>query len=144
MKRTTLLIVLCVAFIAPSVWAAGPMHLKGPVLKIVKDNLITKDDLLTSCPNCLYEVKGIIYNPNAIAVKNVIIRYYIWNKWKGRNGYGLAIRDTGGLVSAVIKYIPPKTSVRFITTGDNAPVMSIQSGLLPDPIHAVISAEWDN
>jgi hypothetical protein len=62
----------------------------------------------------------------------------------GRDGHGLVIKETGGLVTANIKYIPPKQSVEFTASGDNtAPVMSPESGLLPDPLDAKISAEWD-
>jgi hypothetical protein len=89
-----------------------------------------------------YEVKGSIYNPNNGAVKNVAIRYRVWKKFMGKDGYGSAIKSNGGLVLATIKYIPPKQTVDFIASGD-APVMTVQSGLLPDPISAEITAEWD-
>ena len=88
-------------------------------------------------------MKGTIYNPNARAVKNVIVRYYIWKKWMGKEGYGFVIKATGGLVVATIKYIPPKQSVEFTATGDdNAPVRTVESGPRPEPIDAEIVAEW--
>jgi hypothetical protein len=106
-----------------------------PKLKIINDALIEFNDM--------YCVKGSIFNPNGKAVKNVVIKYYIWEKLMGKDGYGSLIKKTGGLVYATIKYIPPKTSVEFTTSGDNAPVMTVESGLLPDPLNAEITAEWD-
>jgi hypothetical protein len=107
----------------------------GPSLKIVKEGLLETDNF--------YFVKGIIYNPYNRAVRNVRINYFIWKKWMGKDGYGSVIKETGGLVSATIKYLPPKQSVEFSATGgDSAPVMTLESGLLPDPIDAQISAEW--
>lgn len=107
----------------------------GPSLKIVKNDLLEMDNF--------YYVKGVVYNPYNRAVKNVRIDYFIWNKWMGKAGHGSVIKETGGLVSATIKYLPPKRSVEFTATGDDsAPVMTPESGLLPDPIGAQISAEW--
>lgn len=107
----------------------------GPLLKIVKDGLLEEDNF--------YFVKGIIYNPYNRAVKNVRIDYFVWKKWMGKDGHGSVIKETGGLVSATIKYLPARQSVEFAATGDDsAPVMTSESGLLPDPIDAQISAEW--
>jgi hypothetical protein len=107
----------------------------GPSLRIVKDGLLEMDNF--------YFVKGVINNPYNRAVKNVRINYFIWKKWMGKDGHGSVIKETGGLVSATIKYLPPKQSVEFAATGDDsAPVMTVESGLLPDPINAQISAEW--
>jgi len=108
----------------------------SPQIRIIKNDLINRDNF--------YMVRGVVYNPNTKAVKNVAIRYYIWKKWMGQKDQGIVIRDTGGLVRAVINYMPPKSSVEFVATGgDNAPVMSVQSGLLPDELQAEISAQWD-
>lgn len=108
-----------------------------PVLKIVQDSLLEAGNF--------YFVKGSIYNPNAKPVKNVVIRYYVWGKWRGQDGYGWVIKNTGGLVTATIKYVPPKHTVAFTATGaDNAPVMTPESGLVPDPLDAKITAEWDH
>jgi hypothetical protein len=107
----------------------------GPTLKIVKDALYERNDM--------YFVKGTVYNPNVRAVKDVEIRYYIWKKWRGKDGYGSLIKSTGGLVEATFRYIPPKGSVEFEATGDNAPVMTVESGLLPDPLAPEITADWD-
>ena len=114
----------------------------GSTLRIVNDQLIEVDD--GDCRGCLYAVKGSIYNPNSDAVKNVVIRYYTWKKFMGKDGHGTAIKETGGLVLARIKYLPPKQTVDFSATGPDAQVMTAESGLLPDPISAEITAEWDD
>ena len=107
----------------------------GPTLRIVKDTLIDSDNF--------YIVKGNIYNPNNDGVKNVVIKYYVWKKWMGKDGHGSAIKETGGLVSAKIKYLPPKQTVDFVANDGTAPVMTPESGLVPDPISAEITADWD-
>lgn len=107
-----------------------------PELKIVKDDL--------QALGYFYFVKGIIYNPYSRPVKNVNIRYYVWKKWMGKDGHGSVIKETGGLVEANIKYIPPKQTVDFTAPANGtAPVMSLESGLVPDPLSAEITAEWD-
>lgn len=106
-----------------------------PVLKIVKDELAERGNF--------YVVKGVVHNPNAKPVKNVVIKYYIWKKWMGQDGHGSVIKDTGGMVQATIKYIPPKQSIEFSAVGSNAPVMTVESGLVPDPLEAETIAEWD-
>ena len=132
-KLATFLVVLAVSATSPSLALAKG---KAPTLKIVKDTLLEFDNF--------YFVKGVVYNPYNHPVKNVVLNYYIWKKWMGREGHGLVIKETGGLVTANIKYIPPKQSVEFTASGDNtAPVMTPESGLLPDPLDAEISAEWD-
>lgn len=112
----------------------------GSTLKIVNDNLVKVDD--GDCSGCLYAVKGSIYNPNNNGVKNVVVRYYIWKKWMGKDEHGSAIKETGGLVSATIKYLPPKQTVDFMATGHDAPV-PVMLHSLPDPINAEVTAEWD-
>jgi len=112
----------------------------GSTLRIINDNLVKVND--GDCINCLYAVKGSIYNPNSDAVKNVVIRYYIWKKWMGKEG-NASMTVTGGLVTATIKYLPPKQTVDFTATSRNAPVMTPASGKVPDPISAEITAEWD-
>lgn len=107
----------------------------NPELKIVKDELIEN--------GFFYSVKGTVYNPNDKPVKNVVIKYYIWKKWMGKEGQGRALKETGGLVVSTIKYLPPKQSVEFTAESRNAPRMTPESGLLPDPLAAEISAEWD-
>jgi hypothetical protein len=132
--RRHLFLALMVALLTMPVQAQVPVG--KPVLKIIKDDLYERGNF--------YFVKGVVYNPQNRPVKNVEIRYYIWKKWMGQNGHGTVIRDTGGLVQATVKYIPPKQSVEFTATGgDNAPVMTVESGLLPDPLDAQITAEWD-
>ena len=76
-------------------------------------------------------------------MKNIVVTYYIWKKWMGTEGHGLAIKLTGGAVSASIKYLPPKQSVDFTATSMNAPIMAPEYRLFPDPIQAEITAEWD-
>jgi Fe-S-cluster-containing dehydrogenase component len=110
----------------------------GSTLRIVNDNLVKVDD--GDCIGCLYAVKGSIYNPNSVGVKNVVIRYYIWKKWMGKDEHGSAAKETGGLVSATIKYLPPKQTIDFIATSHNAAVMIHD---VPDPISAEVTAEWD-
>ena len=111
----------------------------GSTLRIVKDDLVEVDVPVRFA----YIVKGSIYNPNNEAVKNVVIRYYIWKKWMGKddpqNQYGSIIRETGGLVSATIKYLPPKQIVEFTASGS-----AFRRKELPDPINAEITAERDD
>lgn len=105
----------------------------GSALKVVSDSL-QKD-------GNFYFVKGSVYNPTDTAVKKVVIKYYIWKKWMGQDGHGSRIKQTGGLVTANIKYLPPKQIVEFTAIGgDNAPVMVRD---VPDPLNAEITAEWD-
>ena len=119
----------------------------GSTLRIVNDHLVTVND------GDWYAVKGSIYNPNNDGVKNVVISYYVWKKYIGdaapkvnpRDGTKLPTvwRTNGGLVSATIMYLPPKQTVDFIARGDDAFVMTPESGLVPDPISAEITADWD-
>jgi hypothetical protein len=103
----------------------------GSTLKIVKDDLFKQGGF--------YLVKGSIYNPNAKAVKNVVIRYYIWKKFIGHDDRGSTVKQGGGLVLARINYLPPKQTVEF-TTDSGAPVYV---DVEPDPLKAEITAEWD-
>jgi len=108
----------------------------APALKIIQDSLQQSESN--------YFVKGTIYNPHDKPVKNVVINYYIWKKYMGKpSNMGSRIRETGGLVTANIKFIPPKQSVDFTATGCCAGVMVPESGIVPDPISAEITAEWD-
>jgi hypothetical protein len=130
-----LIVISVCAPIAHSVAQTTPRKPAGSALKIVEDDLVENGDF--------YAVKGSIYNPNAEGVKNVIIHYRIWKKWMGTDAHGSLIKETGGLVTATIKYLPPKTIVEYVAKSHLAPVMSEASGLEPDPIDAEISAEWD-
>jgi hypothetical protein len=113
---------------------SAPSQDKSPTLKIVQDSLAERGNF--------YYIKGSIYNPYEKGVKNVVIKYHIWKKWMGKDGHGLLIKETGGLVESQLKFLPPKQTVEFTATGgDNAPVMVHD---MPDPIEAEISAEWDN
>lgn len=138
--RSTLTSAILLLMVTALAVPVSDVHAQGksakPELKIIKDDLVERGNF--------YFVKGSVYNPNSRPVKNVEIKYYIWKKWMGKEGHGTVIRDTGGLVQATIKYIPPKQSVEFTAIGgDNAPVMTVESGLLPDPLDAQIAAEWD-
>jgi hypothetical protein len=127
----------------------------GSTLRIVNAQLVKVPDHSWGIdfPNCLYAVKGSIYNPNNDGAKNVVISYYIWKKYMGegapsvnpRTGSKLPVmwRSNGGVVTATINYLPPKQTVDFVATSGNAGVMTPESGLVPDPISAEISAEWD-
>lgn len=116
-----------------------------PSLKIINDSLLVD--------GYFYAVKGSVYNPSDRGVKNVVIRYYIWKKYMGDaaptvspyDGTKLPIswKQTGGLVAATIKYLPPKQTVDFIAKGEDAHVMTKESQLVPEPINAEITAEWD-
>ena len=116
----------------------------NPELKIVKDELIENE--------FYYSVKGTVYNPNDKPVKNVVIKYYIWKKWIGKDGRGNPAKENGGLVVSTIKFLPPKQSVEFTAESHNAPMFTRkapimlpeESALLPDPLgDAEISADWD-
>ena len=135
-------VAVLVVSISPSGAAQSTRKPAGSTLRIVQDMLIATGGLSGSN---YYQVKGAIYNPNNEAVKNVVIRYFIWKKWLGQDGHGSIIKDTGGLVTATIKYLPPKQTVDFIATSPlGVPRMTTDSGLLPDPISAEITAEWDD
>jgi hypothetical protein len=115
---------------------------KLPITQAQNDRLIAKivQDSLQQRGN-FYFVKGSVYNPNEKGLNNVVIKYYIWKKWMGKDGHGSRIKDTGGLVTAEIKYLPPKQTVDFVTNGeDNAPVMIHD---VPDPLEAEISGQLD-
>jgi hypothetical protein len=105
----------------------------GTTLRIVKDELSQRGNF--------YLVKGSIYNPNASAVKNVVIRYYVWKKFMGHDDVnrGSIVKQTGGLCEAKIKYLPPKQTVEFATDAN----AQIYNDVTPDPLEASISAEWD-
>lgn len=130
-----LIVISVCAPIAHCVAQTAPSKPAGSTLKIVNDDLVQNGNF--------YAVRGSIYNPNSVGVKNVIIRYRIWKKWMGTDGHGQLIKETGGLVTATIKYLPPKTIVDFVAKSRLAPVMSEESGLEPDPIDAELSGDWD-
>jgi hypothetical protein len=103
----------------------------GSTLKIIKDDLFKQGGF--------YLVKGSIYNPNTKAVKNVVIKFYIWKKFIGHDDRGSVVSQGGGLVLAKINYLPPKQTVDF-TTDNGAPAYV---DVEPDPLKAEISADWD-
>jgi hypothetical protein len=193
-RITVILLLLIVAALGmsaqqrkPSAKARRPV----PALKIIQDSLHQSE--------YEYFVKGTVYNPHDKAVKNVVIKYYIWKKLMGAEDSKLTQQDaeavkaklkseiaayreqieaikatpatdthteveaarqvvalqrkildaisreprpaqTGGLVTANLKYIPPKQSVDFTATGCCADVMTSE---MPDPLSGEITAEWD-
>ena len=135
-RIATALLLMVVAVAPRSTGQSTARKPAGSTLKIVQDALVVN--------GYSYNVKGSIYNPNSDAVKNVVISYRIWKKWMGKDGHGSLIKETGGLVYATIKFLPPKQTVDFTAASENAPVMTPESGLYPDPISAEISADWDD
>jgi hypothetical protein len=120
--------------LAAAIMLLSPVHAEDakPSVMIVKDALVEKDGN--------YSIEGVAYNPNAKAVKNVVITYRVWKKWLGQEGHGNAVKEKGGLLSATVKAIPPKQSTEFKATGgNNAPVIE---GQTPEKLEAEISAEW--
>jgi len=112
-----------------------------PALKIIQDSLHKQGEYS-------YLVKGTIYNPHDKAVKNVVIKYYIWKKYMNCTTptYGQCKRlQTGGLVMANLKYVPPKQSVDFTATQESANCCpdELPNNELPDPLVADITAEWE-
>lgn len=140
MKACARIVLVLWMVLSVASFAAAQDH---PKLKIIKEGLFTKSDPRNHVPNSLYFVKGTVYNPNDRPVKNVTISYYIWKKFKGNASYGLILKSSGGLVTASIKYIPPKSSVEFIADSDDALVFTPESGVRPDPLNPIITAEWD-
>jgi len=113
-----------------------------PALRIIQDSLHRQGEYS-------YLVKGTVYNPHDKAVKNVVIKYYIWKKYMGRNCEpfdGQCKRlQTGGLVTATLKYLPPNLSVEFTATQESANCCAdvLPNNGMPDPLVAEITAEWD-
>lgn len=105
-----------------------------PQLKIVEQKLYRMGNF--------YNIKGKIYNPYDRACKNVIIKFYIWKNLKGvdRIKYGSIVTESGGLVSAIFDYFPPKTMLDFETAGKNAPVYT---SMTPTNIVFEIEASWE-
>jgi hypothetical protein len=138
-------------FLAVVIGSAAPMRASddqkpgskpaGPTLRIVNDTLVKVDH--GDCHGCLYAVKGSIYNPNSEGVKNVVIKYFIWKKFMGKTDAkrGRAVAETGGLVTARIKFLPPNQTIDFLANEGIAPVYA---DVEPNPINAEIAAGWDN
>lgn len=142
MKKVVLPLFVFFVAVAISASAQSPQRKPaGSTLRIVSDELIQVNH--GDCDGCFYAVKGSIYNPNDAGVKNVIIRYYIWKKWMGKDGHGYDIKEKGGLVEAKLKFLPPRQTIEFLANDGLAPVMTPESKKLPDPISAEIEAEWD-
>jgi hypothetical protein len=67
------LAVLLSAVGAPAQQPERTVNTTAPALKIIRNSLHDRESG--------YVVNGTIYNPNAKAVKNVVIKYYIWKKY---------------------------------------------------------------
>jgi hypothetical protein len=125
-------IMVAAANLVPGLTLAADAKPAKPSPMIVKDSMVEKGGN--------YSVEGVVYNPDTKPIKNVVIKYRIWKKWLGQDGHGAAVKETGGLVTANVKAIPPKQSTEFTATGgSNAPVVE---GQTPDPLEAEISADW--
>src|SRR6266700_5269253 len=109
-----------------------------PLDPALKSAHIVNDRLIQSADGFKYRVIGKIYNSNDRALVNVVVVYRIWKKWQGTDGRGSYIKETGGRVSARIKYLPPKQIVDFETGAD----ASVQIDGVPDPIDAEIQADF--
>ena len=113
-----------------------------PALRIIQDSLHQQGEFS-------YFVKGTVYNPHDKAVKNVVIKYYIWKKYMGRScepSDGQCGRlQTGGVVTATLKYLPPKLPVDFTATQESANCCAdvLPHNEVPNPLVAEITAEWD-
>jgi hypothetical protein len=113
-----------------------------PALKIIQDSLHQQGEFS-------YFVKGTVYNPHDKAVKNVVIKYYIWKKYMGRSCEPLDGQcgrlQTGGVVTATLKYLPPKLPVDFTATQESANCCAdvLPHNEMPAPLVAEITAEWD-
>ena len=110
-------------------------------LRIVSENLI--ETATRSCDRC-YVVEGSIYNTSNDGISDVTIKYFVWKQLLGKDGLGEYVKQTGGLAVAKIRYLPPKQIVQFTATGSRIGIASLQSGLVPDPLDAEITAEWDD
>ena len=119
-----------------------PSDASAPALKIIQDSLHQQGAYS-------YFVKGTVYNPHDKAVKNVVIKYYIWKKYMGRSceqSDGQCKRlQTGGLVTATLKYLPPNLSVEFTATQESANCCAdvLPNNEMPEPLVAEMTAEWD-
>lgn len=113
----------------------------GSTLRIVNDNLVKGNLPGSRFVGTGFAVKGSIYNPNDVGVKNVVISYLIWKKFMGKEGHGSVVKETGGLVVARIKYIPPKQTVDFLAEGDAPRYIHVE----PDPINVeTVTADWED
>jgi hypothetical protein len=138
------LVVMAVVFaFSGAVWSQQASRKPaGETLRIVNDKLVRVND--GDCVGCRYGVKGSIYNPNDVAVKNVVISYRIWKKFMGKEDVkrGSIVKENGGLVVARIKYIPPKQTVEFLADEGVAPVYR---DVEPDPVSVEkITGDWDD
>jgi hypothetical protein len=142
LARVPSILLLAVAVLSASAQQPKPPAKASdapPVLKIIQDSLQKQGGYS-------YLVKGTVYNPHDKAVKNVVIKYYIWKKYMNCTPViGQCKRlQTGGLVTANLKYLPPKQSVDFTATQESASCCADElPNEVPDPLMAEITAEWD-
>jgi len=85
---------LALMFVSP-VYSKGA----GSTLRIVRDSLLENGNF--------YFVKGAIYNPNSMAVKNVVIKYYVW-----KNGWDRMVMASASSRLAAWSWRTSNTSLR--------------------------------
>ena len=85
---------LALMFVSP-VYSKGA----GSTLRIVRDSLLESGNF--------YFVKGAIYNPNSMAVKNVVIKYYVW-----KNGWDRMVMASASSRLAAWSWRTSNTSLR--------------------------------
>jgi hypothetical protein len=110
--------------------SAPPTPSSAPMPRIIQESLFKQ--------GYFYGVQGTVFNPTNHAMKNVVIRYYLFKSHMGKPDEGLLVQRTGGLVEARLNYLPPQTPVQFIAFSENAPT----GGRIPE-VQAEITAEWD-
>ena len=65
----------------------------------------------------------------------------IFNDSVDKTKYGTIVTETGGLVTSRFDYLPPKTTLDFITVEKNAPVYR---SIFPKNLEHEISADWES
>jgi hypothetical protein len=137
------MVMAAVFALSGAVWAQqAPRKPAGKTLRIVNDKLVKVNH--GDCIGCRYAVKGSIYNPNDVGVKNAVISYRVWKEFMGKDDAkrGRAVKETGGLVVARIKYIPPKQTVEFLADEGDAPVYV---DIEPKPVDVEeVTADWED
>jgi hypothetical protein len=114
-----------------AVTSSAPTSSPGtPMPRIIQETLFKQ--------NMFYGVRGSVFNPTDRAMKNVIIKYYLFKSHMGKPNEGLLVQATGGLVEARVRYLPPHLPVEFVAYSENAPT----GGRTPE-VEPEITAEWE-
>jgi len=106
------------------------MPTANPTPRIIQESLFKQ--------NTFYGIRGTVFNPSDRAMRNIVIKYYLYKSHVGKPNEGILVHDTGGLVEARVAYLPPKTPIDFIAYSENAP-----TGGRTLVITAEITADWD-